>query len=140
MSSLDPLQFLPHKPPFVFVDRIVELQPSQRAVGVKNVSANEWYLQGHFPNNPLMPGVILAEALAQVAGVALNSGANPSEKRTFLASIRAMKFKRAVIPGEQLTLIAEKNSQLGELTQFSVSAKVGDEVVAEGELVLGWVA
>ena len=92
---------------------------------------------GHFPGNPLVPGVILTEALAQTAGIAAASGFPETRRPLFLLSaIRSMKFLRAVRPGDELRLRAEKLAQVGELFQFQVQARVGEEVVAEGQLVL----
>jgi 3-hydroxyacyl-[acyl-carrier-protein] dehydratase len=96
---------------------------------------------GHFPGNPLVPGVILTEALAQTAGIAAASGYPEGERPLFLLSaIRAMKFLRAVRPAEEITFRAEKLAHIGELVQFTVSAKVEGEVVAEGQLVLATAA
>jgi 3-hydroxyacyl-[acyl-carrier-protein] dehydratase len=136
----NPLDLLPHRAPFVFVDRIVELEPGLRAVGEKKIAADEWYLRGHFPGNPLVPGVILVEALAQVAGIALNSEQPKAHRRTYLSAIRSVKFLRPVLPGEEVTLVAQRRAQLGDLTQFTVAASVNGATAAEGEVVLGWVS
>ncbi|MCX6897714.1 MAG: 3-hydroxyacyl-ACP dehydratase FabZ [Verrucomicrobia bacterium] len=140
MTDSNPLDLLPHRAPFVFVDRIVELEPGLRAVGVKKIAADEWYLRGHFPGNPLVPGVILVEALAQVAGIALNSEQHKVCRRTYLSAIRSMKFLRPVLPDEEITLVAQRRAQLGNLTQFAVAASVNGTAAAEGEVVLGWVS
>ena len=140
MTGSNPLDLLPHRAPFVFVDRIVELEPGSRAVGVKKIAADEWYLRGHFPGNPLVPGVILVEALAQVAGIALNSEQPDACRRTYLSAIRSAKFLRPVLPGEEITLVAQRRAQLGVVTQFAVTASVNGAIVAEGEVVLGWVS
>ena len=140
MTGSNPLDLLPHRAPFVFVDRIVELEPGLRAVGVKKIAADEWYLRGHFPGNPLVPGVILVEALAQVAGIALNSEQPDACRRTYLSAIRSAKFLRPVLPGEEITLVAQRRAQLGVVTQFAVTASVNGAIVAEGEVVLGWVS
>ena len=137
MTRREPLELLPHRPPFVFVDKILEVEQGQRAVGSKFVSPDESYLRGHFPGNPLMPGVLITEALAQVAGIALNSQFEHG-RQTYLSAIRSMKFRQPVLPGQTMKLSAIKQSQLGDLSQFSVTATVGDTVVAEGEVVLGW--
>ena len=140
MTGSNPLDLLPHRAPFVFVDRILELEPGLRAVGLKTIAADEWYLRGHFPGNPLVPGVILVEALAQVAGIALNSEQPDACCRTYLSAIRSAKFLRPVLPGEEITLVAQRRAQLGVVTQFAVTASVNGAIVAEGEVVLGWVS
>lgn len=140
MTGSNPLDLLPHRVPFVFVDRIVELEPGLRAVGVKKIASDEWYLRGHFPGNPLVPGVILVEALAQVAGIALNSEQPEGCRRTYLSAIRSVKFLRPVLPGEEVTLVAQRRAQLGDLTQFAVAASVNGASAVDGEVVLGWVS
>jgi 3-hydroxyacyl-[acyl-carrier-protein] dehydratase len=129
----DPIALgLPHRPPFVFVDAVLELQSGERAVCRKTFAADEPFFRGHFPGDPLVPGVILAEALAQTAGLAAGQPG-----RTFhLSAIKGMKFLRPVRPLDEITLTARKTAALGSLWQFEVVARVGDSPVAEGVVML----
>jgi len=123
---------LPHREPFIFVDEVVELQPGERAVCRKTFSAAEPFFRGHFPGDPLVPGVILTEALAQTAGLA----AGQPGKSFRLSAIKGMKFLRAVRPLDAIDLTARKVATVGGLWQFEVSARVGEAVAAEGVVVL----
>jgi 3-hydroxyacyl-[acyl-carrier-protein] dehydratase len=128
---------LPHRPPFVFVRELVGTEPGVSAECATTFEPDDPMFTGHFPGNPLVPGVILTEALAQSAGIAAASGYGEDERPLFLLSaIRAMKFLRAVGPGERIILRAEKMAQVGDLVQFSVTATVSGERVAEGQIVL----
>ena len=131
--SLDPIACgLPHREPFVFVDKIVALAPGVRATGTKTFHENEPFFRGHFPGDPLVPGVILAEALAQTAGLAAGQPG-----RSFrLSAIKLMKFHRAVRPADEIVLSAEKSGEMEGLLQFRVEAQVRGEIVAEGVVVL----
>ncbi len=131
-SSHDPADFgLPHRAPFLFVDRVTHLIPGLEATGEKTFVPEDPMFAGHFPGNPIVPGVILTEALAQVAGIA-----GSSEKGFLLSAIRAMKFPSPARPGEKILLRAKKTGSLGGLFQFSVSAEVEGRMVAEGQIVL----
>lgn len=128
---------LPHRPPFVFVRELVRCDPGVSAEAVTSFAADDPMFAGHFPGNPLVPGVILTEALAQTAGLAAASGHSENARPLFLLSaIRSMKFLRAIRPGERIDLRAEKLAQVGDLVQFEVEASVGGVPVAEGQLVL----
>lgn len=128
---------LPHRPPFVFVRELVQCEPGTFAQTATSFAASDPIFAGHFPGNPLVPGVILTEALAQTAGIAAASGYQEGSRPLFLLSaIRSMKFLRAVRPGEQIELRAERVAQVGDLLQFKVDASVGGVRVAEGQLVL----
>jgi 3-hydroxyacyl-[acyl-carrier-protein] dehydratase len=128
---------LPHRPPFVFVRELVKCEPGISADASTWFSRDDPMFAGHFPDNPLVPGVILTEALAQTAGIAAASGYPTDAKPLFLLSaIRSMKFLRAVRPEEPIDLRAEKLAQVDDLVQFKVEASVKGVPVAEGQLVL----
>ncbi len=128
---------LPHRAPFVFVREIVATSPGVSAECLTFFNADDPMFAGHFPGNPLVPGVILTEALAQTAGIAAASAFAENERPLFLLSaIRGMKFHRAARPAESIRLRAEKLAHVGDLLQFSVRATVDGAMVAEGQLVL----
>jgi 3-hydroxyacyl-[acyl-carrier-protein] dehydratase len=127
----DPLTRLPHGPSFRFVDRILEITPGTRVVALKNVTCGDPYLQDHFPGNPIMPGVLLIEAMAQAAGLLLPEGSS-----ALLAQIKEARFRRPVIPGDQVRIEAERLGGLGGLHRFTVRASVDGSPAAEAELVL----
>jgi 3-hydroxyacyl-[acyl-carrier-protein] dehydratase len=128
---------LPHRPPFVFVRELIKCNPGTFAETRTSFAADDPIFTGHFPGNPLVPGVILTEALAQTAGIAAASGYPEVPKPLFLLSaIRSMKFFRPVRPGEQVDLRAERLAQVDDLVQFKVDASVNGVRVAEGQLVL----
>ncbi|MCE9610694.1 MAG: beta-hydroxyacyl-ACP dehydratase [Chthoniobacter sp.] len=133
MKAADPIALgLPHRAPFIFVDEVRALVPGESAECAKIFHATEPFFSGHFPGDPLVPGVILTEALAQTAGLA--AGQPVSGFR--LSAIRGMKFLRAVRPDDELILSARRTAVVGTLWQFEVAARVRGEVVAEGVVVL----
>lgn len=125
---------LPHRKPFIFIDSVIELSPGQKAVCRKVFKAEEPFFRGHFPGDPIVPGVILTEALAQTAGIA--AGCGGSKKSYRLSAIKLMKFFKPARPLDEISLYAEKHGEVGGLLQFNVSATVGGEAIAEGFLVL----
>lgn len=127
----DPLAGLPHGLSFRFVDRVLEIVPATRIVALKNVTCGDPNLLGHFPGNPIMPGVLLIEAMAQTAGLLLPMGSS-----AVLAQIKDARFRRPLVPGDQVRLEAERLGGLGNVQRFSVRASVGGAAVAEAELVL----
>lgn len=133
------MNILPHRYPFLLVDRILELEPGVRAVGIKNVTANEPQFTGHWPENPVMPGVLMLEAMAQVGGIFLLSEAETAGKTAFFAGMDAIKFRRQVGPGDQLTITAELIRRKGGIGKVAVVAKVDDEVAVEGEFMFALV-
>src|SRR3990170_6422319 len=128
-------KIIPHRYPFLFVDKIVELEPGKSAVGVKNVTADEWFFQGHFPGYPIMPGVLIIEALAQTGAVAILSLPENKGKMVLFAGIDKVKFKREVKPGDQLLLEVEISRWHGKIGKGLVQAGVKDELVVQGELM-----
>ncbi len=137
IESPGPFLGLPHRPPFVFVRELIGCNPGILAEAATSFAADDPIFAGHFPDNPLVPGVILTEALAQTAGIAAASCYPEVPKPLFLLSaIRNMKFFRAVRPGEQVDLRAERLAQVDDLVQFKVDASVNGVRVAEGQLVL----
>lgn len=132
---MNPLELgLPHSEPFVFVDEVTRLEAGSEAEGQKTFPANQDFFRGHFAGNPIVPGVILTEALAQMAGIA--AGSDGSGRRFLLSAIRSMKFPHAAKPDELIQLWAKKSANLGGLIHFEVRAKIDDRVVAEGNLIL----
>lgn len=127
----DPASFLPHGLSFRFVDRVLELVPGERVIALKNVTANDPHLQDHFPGNPLMPGVLLVESMAQTAGLLL-----PEGSAAFLAQIKEARFRAPVIPGDQIRIEAVRRGGLSDLHRFEVAASVNGTPAAEAEIVL----
>lgn len=135
---LDAMQIqaiIPHRPPFLFVDRILEVEAGQRAVGLKNVTMNEPYFVGHFPDYPVMPGVLIIEALAQVGAVAILQVEANKGKLAMFAGIDKVRFRGQVVPGDTLHLEVEIIRLKGKIGKGAAKAKVGDRVVAEGEIM-----
>jgi 3-hydroxyacyl-[acyl-carrier-protein] dehydratase len=126
---------IPHRYPFLLVDRIDELEPGVRAVGVKNVSANEEFFQGHFPDFPVMPGVLIVEAMAQVGAVAMLSLEENRGRIALFAGIDKLRFKRQVRPGDTLRMECTITRQRGPLGFGEAKAFVGTELACSGELM-----
>ncbi|MCG6796372.1 3-hydroxyacyl-ACP dehydratase FabZ [Geobacillus sp. YHL] len=126
---------IPHRYPFLLVDRIVEIEEGKRAVGIKNVSANEAYFAGHFPEYPVMPGVLIVEALAQVGAVVLLQSEENRGRLAFFAGIDNCRFKRQVKPGDQIRLEVEILRARGAIGKGKGIATVDGELVCETELM-----
>src|SRR3954468_4175795 len=133
LNNSDILKIIPHRYPFLLVDKIVEFEPGKRAVGIKNVSANEWFFQGHFPQYAVMPGVLIIEALAQVGSVAGLSVPEFKDKIAFFAGIDRVRFKRQVVPGDTLRLEVTLTSLRMPVGKMSGTATVDGDVACTGE-------
>jgi 3-hydroxyacyl-[acyl-carrier-protein] dehydratase len=134
MENFDIQKIIPHRYPFLLIDRIIELEPGKKGVAVKNVSANEPYFQGHFPGNPIMPGVLIVEAMAQVACVVGLSLSENAGKLGVFTGIENIKFRKQVVPGDILTITVEFLAFKMGMGKVKGVAKVGDKVAAEGEI------
>ncbi len=132
------LKQLPHRYPFLLVDRVLELEKGKRIKALKNVSINEPFFTGHFPHRPVMPGVLMLEALAQAAALLAfdTMGEAPDSKSVYyFAGIDGARFKRPVEPGDQLTLEVSLNRMKAGIFKFGARAKVGEEIAVEAELM-----
>ena len=137
MDISEILQKLPHSFPFRMIDRILEIEPGKKAVALKSVSIDEPYFLGHFPREPVVPSILILEALAQTGGIAFHSSFEKEEEGIpFLAKIDEFRLKKEVSPGDQITLEAEILHIFSNLAKVKVRAKVNEEIVAEGMLVL----
>ena len=128
-------KILPHRYPFLLVDKIIEIEPGKRVVGIKNVTANEPFFQGHFPDYPVMPGVLIVEALAQVSAFLVMSEPANQDKIGVLAGIDQMRFKKQVFPGDALTLRAELVAFKRGVGKANVCAMVEGETAAAGTVM-----
>ena len=129
-------RFLPHRYPFLLVDRIIEIEAGKRVVGLKNVTVNEEFFQGHYPGNPIMPGVLIIESMAQVGGLLMMQKLEHPEKRLpLLASINKVKFRQPVVPGDSLKIEAEVIKAKGSIAKMFAKGFVEDKLVAEAELM-----
>lgn len=129
------LKQLPHRYPFLMVDRVIGMEKGKSIVGIKNVTYNEAFFQGHFPEIKIMPGVLIIEAVAQVGGILLyHSIPDPKSKIVFLSKINNVKFRKPVIPGDQLRLEAKIIKLRSKFCVLEGKAYVDDELVAEGEM------
>jgi 3-hydroxyacyl-[acyl-carrier-protein] dehydratase len=137
MEPDDILQRVPHAFPFRMIDRILEIEEGKKAIALKNVSIDEPHFSGHFPNDPIMPGVLILEAMAQTGGLAFQSAfESGGEGVPVLARVEEFRLKRRVIPGDQLIMEAEVLHIFSNLAKVQVLARVEGETVAEGTLVL----
>lgn len=124
---------IPHRYPFLLVDRIIEFEKEVSIKGIKNVTFDEWFFQGHFPGNPVMPGVLTIEAMAQTAGVLAMKSSDRGNERVYFMSIEKAKFRKPVAPGDQLRFEVEVIHRRGQVWKFSGRALVDGKVVSEAE-------
>jgi UDP-3-O-[3-hydroxymyristoyl] N-acetylglucosamine deacetylase/3-hydroxyacyl-[acyl-carrier-protein] dehydratase len=133
------MKIIPHRYPFLFVDRIVSLERGKKIVGIKNVTMNENFFPGHFPTRPVMPGVLMVEALAQTGGILVLTNPDHRGKVALFMAVDKVKFRKLVVPGEQLRLEVEMIRERSKTAQFKGVAKVGDEVAAEAEFMVSFI-
>ena len=139
VSIREILDILPHRYPFILVDRILEMEENKRAVGIKCVTINEPFFQGHFPGLPTMPGVMIAEALAQVGGIMLMASNREEKVIPYLAGIQKLRFKKPVYPGDVLRMEVEMLGGKGGMGKVKGEVTVDGEVVAFGEMLFALV-
>jgi 3-hydroxyacyl-[acyl-carrier-protein] dehydratase len=127
------LQAIPHRYPFLMIDRVVDMVTNQSAIGIKNVSVNESFFQGHFPNHPVMPGVLIIEAMAQTAAILVveTLGPDAAGRVVYFMSVEGAKFRRPVVPGDQLRIHCTKLRNRGNVWKFNAVARVDGASVAE---------
>lgn len=134
INIIEIMEMLPHRYPFLLIDRVVELTLNESIVGIKNVTFNEPQFTGHFPNNPVMPGVLIIEAMAQLSAILVAKSISTTENKDVLfMSIEETKFRRIVQPGDTLYIYAKIEQNRGSVWKFSSYAKVDDEIVAESK-------
>lgn len=139
MSTTEIMEILPHRYPFLMVDRIVEMDlEAGTVVGIKNLTMNEEFFQGHFPGNPVMPGVLQMEAMAQVAGVMLNSRGGNEGRVAYFMSMNKVKFRKMVVPGDQLRIEIEPLRIRSRMATVMGKAYVDGNLVSEAELSFGY--
>ena len=132
-------KIIPQREPFLMIDEVEEYVPGQSAVAYKNVDESEWYFKGHFPGNPIMPGVLIAESLAQTGAIAILSMEENKGKNALFGGIDKMKFKKMVVPGDRLKLEVKIIKQKGPIGVGEAIASVNDKIVARGELTFALV-
>lgn len=139
LEPFDIFRRLPHRYPMLMVDRIVELIHGEKAVGIKCVSINEPYFVGHYPNRPIMPGVLILEAMAQVAGLALTAPEGNDPRLPLFAAVEKAKFRRPVVPGDQLRIESEVVRSRATMSKISSVATVDGQIAAEAELLFSFI-
>ena len=127
-------EIIPQREPFLMIDEVEEYVPGESAIAYKNVDANEWYFKGHFPGNPIMPGVLITESLAQAGAIAILSMPENKGKNALFGGIDKMKFKKMVVPGDRLKLKVKIIKRKGPIGVGEAIATVNDKIVARGEL------
>lgn len=138
MNIQEIMAILPHRYPILLIDRVLECDMKERIVGIKNVSANEPFFQGHFPGHPIMPGVLQLEAMAQLGGILMNKLFHSEGRVAYFMAIDGAKFRRIVVPGDQLRIeVVFKRARMG-VAKVHGTCYVGDELASEAELMFGY--
>ena len=132
-------KLLPHRYPFLLVDRIIDFVPNKYATGIKNVTINEQFFQGHFPEHPIMPGVLIVEAMAQVGGIVLRHLPGMEDQLSLFAGIDKVRFRRPVVPGDRLTITTELLVSRKRIAKMQGRAEVDGQLACEGELMFSLV-
>lgn len=135
LENKDIQKIIPHRYPFLLVDRLIEIEEGKRALGIKNVTANEPFFQGHFPGNPIMPGVLMVEALAQVGAVCILSQEEYKGKLAVFAGVDKLRFKKQVTPGDQLRMEVELISMKKGIGKAKAVATVEEQIAVKGEIM-----
>ena len=137
MGTKEIMEYIPHRFPFLLVDKILELVPNKKVVGLKNVTMNEPFFQGHFPGAPIMPGVVIVEAMAQASGVlaAISTKQEKNDTLMYFMGLDQVKFRKPVVPGDQLLLELEVRQQRAKVMKLAGVAKVDGKVVTEAHLM-----
>jgi 3-hydroxyacyl-[acyl-carrier-protein] dehydratase len=132
LDILQIMELLPHRYPFLLIDKLVELVPNESAVGIKNVTFNEPFFQGHFPGRPIMPGVLIIEAMAQTAACVVVQAMPKSDKRlVYFMSVENARFRKPVVPGDQLRIHVKKERNRANVWRFTGEARVDGQLMAE---------
>jgi len=138
MSSTDIMKVLPHRYPFLLVDKVINIEMGKRGTGIKNVTGNEGFFQGHFPSRPVMPGVLMIEAMAQTAGVIILTNKAHHDKVAFFMAVDNVKFRKVVVPGDQLIMEVEVIRDGSRIARTHAVSKVNEEIVAEADMVFSF--
>ncbi len=140
LTYKDIIKILPHRPPFLFVDMITELEMGERVVGIKNVTINEYFFTGHFPDKPIMPGVLVIEAMAQVGGILAKLSepermANKGDSTIYFMALDKVKFRKPIYPGNQIIFEVTAMRKGSRIWKMRGTAMVNKEIAAEAELI-----
>lgn len=128
-------KILPHRYPFLFIDKIIEFESEKKAVAIKNINSNDWFFQGHFPERPIMPGVLIIEAMAQTGGIIIMKYESSYNKLAVLAGVDKVRFRDMVLPGDLLIITAEVSYFNGKLGKIKSFVEVKGKKVCEGDIL-----